>query len=128
MAFKWQDTPLGSLCLPGLRWILRIHHLKDDASTRYLLREYILSAWNVAQEFSKFLEVSRPRAVVVFNGQFFSEATTRYMAQQRGLRVITHEDGLQPASALFTDGESPPYPVHIRHEFDLQHGQNASTD
>ena len=34
--------PLGELCLPGLRWILRIHHLPDDEPTRYLLREYIL--------------------------------------------------------------------------------------
>ena len=38
------DLPLGALCLPGLRWILRIHHLNDDENTRYLLREYILSA------------------------------------------------------------------------------------
>ena len=46
--------PLGALCLPGLRWILRIHHLNDDEPTRYLLREYILSAWNIAQKFSRF--------------------------------------------------------------------------
>ena len=51
MVFEWQDIPLGELCLPGLRWILRIHHLEDDEKTRYLLREYILSAWNVAQRF-----------------------------------------------------------------------------
>ncbi|MDP2777542.1 MAG: hypothetical protein Q8O48_07850, partial [Anaerolineales bacterium] len=38
--------PLGALCLPGLRWVLRVHHLKDDEATRYLFREYILSAWN----------------------------------------------------------------------------------
>ena len=30
MIFEWQDIPLGALCLPGLRWILRIHHLNDD--------------------------------------------------------------------------------------------------
>ena len=76
--------PLGALCLPGLRWILRIHHLNDDESTRYLLREYILSAWNVAQKFSKFLDETNPRAVVVFNGQFYPEATARYVAQKRG--------------------------------------------
>ena len=34
--FEWQHIPLGALCLPGLRWILRIHHLNDDESTRYL--------------------------------------------------------------------------------------------
>ena len=70
--------PLGGLCLPGLRWILRIHHLDDDEATRYLLREYILSAWNVAHKFADFLDQTQPRAVVVFNGQFYPEATARY--------------------------------------------------
>jgi hypothetical protein len=120
--------PLGALCLPGLRWILRIHHLKDDEPTRYLLREYILSAWNVARKFAKFLDRTQPRAVVVFNGQFYPEATARYIAQRRGIRVITHEVGLQPASAFFTDGEATAYPIHIPEEFELDEEQNAKLD
>jgi hypothetical protein len=118
-AFHFQDIPLGTLCLPGLRWILRIHHLPDDENTRFLLREYILSAWNVAQKFSDFLDQTQPRAVVVFNGQFYPEATARWVAQKRGIRVITHEVGLQPASAFFTDGEATA---------DLNEEQNARLD
>ena len=128
MTFEWHGLPLGPLCLPGLRWILRIHHLNDDEPTRYLLREYILSAWNVAQKFSNFLDETRPRAVVVFNGQFFPEATARFIARQRGIRVVTHEVGLQPASAFFTDGEATAYPIHIPDEFDLNDEQNAKLD
>jgi hypothetical protein len=128
MKFDWQNIPLGSLCLPGLRWILRIHHLNDDQPTRYLLREYILSAWNVTQKFSKYLEQTNPRAVMVFNGQFYPEATARYIAQRRGIRVITHEVGLQPASAFFTDGEATAYPFHIPDDFELNEGQNARLD
>ncbi|MCC6567848.1 MAG: hypothetical protein IT315_01280 [Anaerolineales bacterium] len=124
----FQNIPLGPLCLPGLRWILRIHHLNDDENTRYLLREYILSAWNVAQKFDKFLDETNPRAVIVFNGQFFPEATARYVAQKRGIRVITHEVGLQPASAFFTDGEATAYPIHIPDEFELNDEQNAKLD
>jgi hypothetical protein len=123
-----KTLPLGALCLPGLRWILRIHHLNDDEDTRYLLREYILSAWNVAQKFSNFLDETNPRAVVVFNGQFFPEATARYIAQKRGIRVITHEVGLQPASAFFTDGEATAYPIHIPDDFELNDEQNARQD
>jgi hypothetical protein len=96
--------------------------------TRYLLREYILSAWNVAQEFAAFLDQTQPRAVVVFNGQFYPEATARYIAQQRGIRVITHEVGLQPASAFFTNGEATAYPIHIPDEFELNDEQNAKLD
>lgn len=128
MTFEWKNIPLGSLCLPGLRWVLRIHHLRDDENTRYLLREYILSAWNVAQKFSDFLDQTQPRAVVVFNGQFFPEATARLIARRRGLRVLTHEVGLQPASAFFTDGEATAYPIHIPDEFELNDEQNAKLD
>ena len=126
--FYFQDIPLGSLCLPGLRWVLRIHHLTDDESTRYLLREYILSAWNVARKFDALLDQTQPRAVVVFNGQFFPEATARYMAHKRGIRVITHEVGLQPATAYFTEGEATAYQIHIPNEFELNNEQNAKLD
>ncbi len=128
MAFEWQNIPLGALCLPGLRWILRVHHLQDDEATRYLFREYVLSAWNIAQKFSEFLDETSPRAVIVFNGQFFPEATARYVAQRRGIRVITHEVGLQPASAFFTDGEATAYPIRIPDEFELNDEQNAKLD
>jgi hypothetical protein len=128
MKFAWQNLPLGALCLPGLRWILRIHHLNDDEPTRYLLREYISSAWNVAQKFSTFLDETNPRALIVFNGQFYPEATARYLAQQRGIRVITHEVGLQPATAFFTEGEATAYPIHIPAEFELNEEQNARLD
>jgi hypothetical protein len=82
----------------------------------------------VAQKFSKFLDETNPRAVVVFNGQFYPEATARYLAQQRGIRVITHEVGLQPASAFFIDGEATAYPIHIPAEFELNDEQNARLD
>ncbi len=128
MRFEWEGIPLGPLCLPGLRWILRMHHLSDDEPTRYLLREYIHSAWNIAQKFVDILNRNQPRAVVVFNGQFFPEATVRYVARQRGFRVITHEVGLQPASAFFTEGEATAYPIAIPDEFELSEGQNARLD
>jgi hypothetical protein len=126
--FEWENIPLGALCLPGLRWILRIHHLNDDESTRYLLREYILSAWNVARKFSTFLDETNPRAVIVFNGQFFPEATARYIAQKRGLRVITHEVGFQPATAFFTEGEATASPIPVPDDFEMNDAQNAKLD
>jgi len=128
MIFEWQNIPLGALCLPGLRWVLRVHHLNDDEATRYLFREYILSAWNVAQKFDALLDQTQPRAVVVFNGQFFPEATARYVAQKRGIRVITHEVGLQPATAYFTDGEATAYPISIPDRFEMNAEQNAKLD
>lgn len=120
--------PLGKLVVAGLRWRMRCHHLKDDAATRLLFCEYILSAWNVAREFADLIEETTPQAVVVFNGQFFPEATARWVALQRGVRVITHEVGLQPFSGFFTDGQATAYPIHIPDDFQLSPEQNAHLD
>jgi hypothetical protein len=136
MAFEFEHTqknidspiPLGALVTPGLRWILRRYNLKDDDPTRYLYRQYILSAWNVAREFAALLDQAEPRAVIVFNGQFYPEATARWLALRRGVRVVTHEVGLQPFSGYFTEGEATAYPIHIPDEFDLNREQNAKLD
>ncbi|MEJ2353609.1 MAG: hypothetical protein P8Y03_27840, partial [Anaerolineales bacterium] len=38
------SMPLGRLTLPSLRWALRRQNLQDDEATRFLFRQYILSA------------------------------------------------------------------------------------
>ena len=128
MEFDWQGVPLGRLCLPALRWALRLHHLADDEPTGFLYRQYILSAWRVAQEFEVLLEETDPQALVVFNGMFYPEATARWLALRRGVRVVAHEVGLQPFSAYFTTGEATAYPIDIPAEFELTAEQNARLD
>jgi hypothetical protein len=120
--------PLGQLVLPSIRWVLRRHHLQDDETTRSLYRNYILSANHVAQEFSAFLENTNPQVVILFNGQFFPEATARWISVQRGIRTITHEVGLQPFSAFFTTGEATAYPLHVPESFELSEAQNSRLD
>jgi hypothetical protein len=65
---------------------------------------------------------------VVFNGVLYPEATARWVAQQRGLRVITHEVGFQPFSAFFTDQEATAYLFEIPAEGNLTSEQNRSLD
>lgn len=126
--FSWQGLPLGEWTLPALRWMLRRHNLADDEPTRFFYREFIRSAWNVAQRFTKLLDDVRPAAVVVFNGQFYPEAVAKHLARQRGIRTITHEVGLRPFSAFFTTGEATAYPLDIPADFDLNESQNARLD
>ena len=90
MEFTWQGLPLGELVLPSLRWALRRHHLENNPGTLYLFRQYLLSAWNVAVEFTRFLNEQQPQGLVVFNGIAFPEAIARRLAQLRGLWVVTH--------------------------------------
>jgi len=124
MAFEWEGLPLGELVLPSLRWALRRHHLPEDAGTLYLLRQYLLSAWNVAVEFNRLLDERQPQGVVVFNGIAFPEAVARRLALQRGLWAVTHEVGLQPFTAYFSHGQATAYPIDIPADFQLSDAQN----
>jgi hypothetical protein len=120
--------PLGRLVLPAVRWALRIHTLPDDEPTRILLREYILSAYNVAQEFAVFLDQHQPACVLIFNGIMYPEATARWVAQKRAVRVITYEVGFQRFSAFFTEGDATAYPIAIPQNFELSPAQNTRLD
>jgi hypothetical protein len=120
--------PLGALVLPSIRWVLRRHHLPDDENTRFLYRQYLLSAYSLAQEFSALLDKAQPQAVILFNGQFFPEAIARWLSLQRGIRTITHEVGLQPFTAFFTTGEATAYPLHVPDTFELTPQQDERLD
>jgi hypothetical protein len=121
------SLPLGKLVLPSLRWRLRLQNLTDDPATRFICREFMLSAWNVALKFSALLENVKPQAVVLFNGMHFPEATAAWLCRQRGVRVITHESGFQPFSGYFVSGDVTTYPITIP-AVELTPEQNARLD
>lgn len=120
--------PLGSLVQPSIRWALRLHELPDDEPTRYLYRQYLLSAFNLAQKFDQLISEIDPQAVVVFNGMMYPEAVVCWLARKRGLRVITHEVGFQPYSAFFSHGEATAYPIDIPDNFKFNPGQEQMLD
>lgn len=126
--FEFQGKPVGFWAVNSLRWVLRKHHLVDDALTRNFMLAFILSGWNVYQKFTTLLQERDPQAVVLFNGMFYPEAAARYACLERGVRVITHEVGLRPFTAFFTPGEATAYPMHIPASFQLNADQNAALD
>jgi len=123
-----KSIPLGALVLPSLRWALRQHHLPDNEATRHQYREYILSAYSVAETFDSFLVDAKPAVVILFNGLQFPEAIARWVARQHGIRTITHEVSFQPFSAFFSEGDATAYPIEIPEEFELSPPQNARLD
>jgi hypothetical protein len=120
--------PLGALVLPSIRWALRRHTLPDDEHTRYLLRQYMLSAYRVAVEFAKLLDETKPQCAVIFNGAMYPEASTRWVARQLGVRSAAHEVGFQQYSVFFTEGDPTAYPIPIPADFELNAEQNARLD
>ena len=121
-------VPLGSIVLPSARWALRRHDLPDEESIRYLLREYILSAYNVSCHFTSLLSSVKPQSVVIFNGIMYPESAARWVARQLEIPSFAHEVGLQRFSVFFTDEEPTAYPIHIPADFKLTAEQDARLD
>lgn len=126
--FTYADLPLGKLALPSMRWILRRHHLNDDELTRSLFKKYIRSAYSLALQFEALVLEMQPQTVVVFNGMQYPEATARWVARKHGIRVISHEVGLRPFSAYFTEGDATAYDLDIPADFHLNKAQNQRLD
>ena len=127
-AWDYQNIPLGELCLPGLRWALRSHQIPDTPGIRKLFQQYILSAYSLYTKFVEIVDREKPRALVVFNGIFYPEAVARYVAQNRGIPVITHEVGLRPYSTFFSHGEATFRQVNLDADASLSSSENERLD
>ena len=125
ITYVHKDIQLGKIVLPSMRWILRRHHLEDTKENRFLAQSYIQSAWGVYREFAKLIDSIHPQAVVVFNGMFYPEAIARLSAQHKKVPVFSHEVGMLPYSAFFTDKEATAYPVDVDNEFRLSKDQEV---
>ena len=126
--FTHLGIPLGALVLPAVRWILRRHHLEDDEMTLMIYKGYVRSAWSFTQHFEKALDKLAPRALVVYNGVLYPEGVAKWLAQRRGIRVVSHEVGFQPLSAYYTDGDATAYDLDIPADFALNKSQNERLD
>jgi len=118
--FEARGLPLGEICLPSVRWVLRRHNLIEDERTLDLYRRYLRSAAHIGAAGRSLLKRIRPRAVVVFNGISFPEALN--------IPVITHEVGIRPLTAFFTHGQATAYPITLPDTFQLTQEQEAELD
>ena len=128
LAWEWSGLRLGEICLPALRWVLRRHDLEDTPPVRQLLHQYLASAVSLAQVARETIDRLQPRAVVVFNGLLFPEATVRAVARRSGLPVITHEVGLRPLSAFFSHQEATFRQLEPAAHLELEMDESARLD
>lgn len=125
---EYKGLPLGKLVLPSFRWALRRQFLPDTENTRYLLKQFLLSANNIAVAFKKLLEEERPSVVVVFNGQMYPEAVVRHLAIQHQVPVVTHEVSFQPLAGFFSFGEATAFPIAIPEDFSMGATEDKQLD
>ena len=129
MTFEWQTIPLGALCLPGLRWVLRIHHLNDDENYPLSFPGVHFVGVECGAEIYATSSIRPSRGLWWFSTGSSSPKRRRATSPTSAdMRVITHEVGLQPATAYFTEGEATAYPIHIPDEFEMNEAQNAKLD
>ncbi|MEA4811360.1 MAG: hypothetical protein VB108_02170 [Anaerolineaceae bacterium] len=128
LAFTYQGVPLGELITPSLRWILRRHNLEKEPVTLRIAKDYIRSAWSLTRQVGHVIDALKPQALVVFNGMQYPEASAKFIARQKGVKVVSHEVGLQPFSAFFTEGDATAYPLDLPDDFQLNDAQNARLD
>ena len=127
-AYIHDGVPLGELTLPSLRWILRKHHLDGDPEAEKLHRAFIRSAWSTYVQAKKAMDDLKPRAVVVFNGLQYPEAVVKWLGKQRGIPTFTHEIGLMPFTAIFTEGEATACPIDLPDDFEMTPERDAKLD
>ena len=123
-----RGVPLGELTLPSLRWILRRHHLEDVPEAVPLQRSFIKSAWSVYLQAKQLMDELEPRAVVVFNGLQYPEAVVKWLGKQRNIPTFTHEIGLMPNTAIFTEGEATACPIELPDDFEMTPERDEKLD
>ena len=126
--WKFQDVPVGELCLPGLRWALRRFHLAENKRTLFLFRQYLASAASLVGQFKKLFDDLQPQALVVFNGLTYPEAIARHIAKLSGIRVFTHEVGLRPFSAFFSSEHATFRAFDLSNDFQLDVEEQEELD
>lgn len=126
--FHYGGLDIGNLCVPSARWILRRHDLHSEAAGRQVLAAYVASAIGLAQHLEQLFEAQQPRALVVFNGTFFPEATARAVAMGHGIPVIAYEVGFRPLSVLFSHSVAAEYPIHIPASFQMGPAEGTELD
>lgn len=127
-SYSEEGLRLGELCLPSLRWVERRLSLYPDDFTRRTLTEYVASAGALARHFGETLDRLQPRAVVLFNGTHYPEATARHVASSRGIRTITYESGFRGVSAFFSHGVATEYEMNVPEHFAMGAAEDEEMD
>ncbi len=127
-SFVYQDVPLGELTLPSLRWIMRRHHLSGVRNAVQLYRKFICSAWSVYSQAKSWISANNPQSIVVFNGLQYPEAVVKWLGKNLNIPTFTHEIGLMPFTAIFTEGEATACPIDLPDDFEMTPERNDCLD
>lgn len=122
------DIPIGQLCIPATRWVLRRHDLAAIPAGQIVLANFVVAARCFAQSLDEIFHRERPRAIVAFNGTFFPEATLRAVAERHQVPTVTYETGYRRLSAFFSRDVSTKYSIEVPSSFEMGPSEDRELD
>lgn len=127
-SFRYGDLQVGELCVPSVRWLLRRHDVATESAAHALLARFALGSVSIAESFGQLLDQLQPRAVVVYNGAFYAEATALAVAHKRGIPVVTHEIGWIHGRIFLSHGVATRYQIDMPSGFEMTSGEEQELD
>lgn len=91
--FTYAGFPLGDFVQPSTARFLLTGTLGEDAASREIFRDFLISAVLMLEASRRLLDAVQPQIVFLLNGLFFAERIMLELARQRGLQVVTYEVG-----------------------------------
>lgn len=100
----WKGRPVGQWAATSVFYQLRSSNLDmQDPSHVELLRQHLYGVVLTIEALTVLYDEYQPDTVVTLNGRFFTHWAAFELARERGIRVVTHERGLNKNTARFAE-------------------------
>lgn len=101
---EWKGRPVGQWAATSVFYQLRSSTL-DMGNPRHveLLQQHLRGVVLAIEAIEVLYDEVRPDTVVLLNGRFFTHWAAFELARERGIRVVTHERGLNKNTARFAE-------------------------
>ena len=119
MDFEYKGLQIGRFCSPSVRWLLRRHDLMENQPAHDLMVRFVLGSVSFAESFERLIDELRPRAAVIYNGAFYTEATAVAVANKHGIPVISHELGWVAGRMFISHDAATRYKIDMPSSFEM---------
>lgn len=100
----WKGHAVGEWARSSAFYQFRMSHFEmDEPRVQQGMRAHVIGTALAVEALSSLYDEWRPDVVVMLNGRFFSHWAAFALAQERGIRVVTHERGLTRSTLRFGD-------------------------
>ncbi len=104
---SYRDLPLGRLTRHSVGHYLRTGSIGEDATSREMYRQFLISAVLIADTSLALMKSYEPDVVVMLGGLFMPERIMMEVARRHGKRVVVYEIGMLAQDALMFQHDRP---------------------